>query len=56
MRARACTGRWGPAAAQSRRAGRRIWSVQPVETVPLWSWEEEESFTLEIRIEGDRLL
>ena len=22
----------------------------------LWSWEEEESFTLEIRIEGDRLL
>jgi len=31
-------------------------SVRPAETVHLWSWEEEESFTLEIRIESDRLL
>ena len=30
--------------------------VRPAETGHLWSWEEEESFTLEIRIEGDRLL
>jgi hypothetical protein len=29
---------------------------RPAETVYLWSWEEEEPFTLEIRIKGDRLL
>jgi len=28
----------------------------PAEIGHLWSWEEEESFTLEIGIEGDRLL
>ena len=31
-------------------------AVRPAEIGHLWSWEEEESFTLEIRIEGDRLL
>jgi hypothetical protein len=31
-------------------------AVRPAETVHLWSWEEEESFTLEICIEGYRLL
>jgi hypothetical protein len=30
--------------------------VRPAEIGHLWSWEEEESFTLEIHIEGDRLL
>jgi hypothetical protein len=31
-------------------------AVRPEEIGHLWSWEEEESFTLEIRIEGNRLL
>jgi hypothetical protein len=31
-------------------------AVRPVEIGYLWSWEEEESFTLEICIEGNRLL
>jgi hypothetical protein len=46
-----------PAGADALHRGAPLgWALKPVEIGHLWSWEEEESFTLEICIEGYRLL